>query len=153
MTNDSGILTEPVWIRKIMLRDKLYYLARLLSFAVMMGVAAMLVIAFIKRGSRIQPPPPIDKGRGRLSEKVVAISFKRGEMNGSSIGAILQTKEKKLALLKDADLVVMPTDKKKGQLPIEIRGQRADYTQLDGVARFFGAVSVTQGEQLARADQ
>ena len=237
-----------------MLRDKLYYLARLVSLAVLVSVAGMLVIAFIKRGSRLQPPPPLDRGISRLSEKVVAITegydysrnengklqfrlmaardisyadghhelekmtlitydpngsergrivadqavyqpdkdevtfnghvaandatglevrsealtyhresgvansevainFKRGEMTGSAVGAILHTKEKKLALLKDAYLMVTPTEKKKNELPLEIRGQRADYTQLDGVARFFGAVNVMQGEQLARADQ
>src|ERR1044072_5308008 len=57
-----------------MLRERLYYIARLLSLAVLVGVAGILVIAFIKRGSRIQPPPSVDKGKSRLSEKVVAIT-------------------------------------------------------------------------------
>ena len=237
-----------------MLRDRLNYIARLVSLAVLMSLAGMLVIAFIKRGSKIQPLPPIEKTKARLSEKVVAITdgyeyvsnengklkfrlaaardtsyadghheldkltlidyapdgsehgrivadhgiykqdqdevtftghvvatqadglevqseslsyqrqtkvansavavnFKRGEMSGSSVGAILHAQEKKLALLKDARLLITPTEQKHRGAPVEIRGQHAEYTQLDGVARFSGEVNVTQGDRLARADQ
>jgi lipopolysaccharide export system protein LptA len=36
--------------------------------------------------------------------------------------------------------------------PVELRGDRADYAELDGVLRFTGNVNVVQGEKSARAE-
>jgi lipopolysaccharide export system protein LptA len=235
-----------------MLREKLYYLARILSLVVVMSLAGVLVISFVKRGSRLPPVPPVKTG-SRLSAQVVAITegynylsseqgqkkfrlsaardtsyadgrheleklhlityapdgreraqiraergsyqqhqglltftgqvvasdaegleiatealtydqhqgiastevainFRRAEMSGSSVGAVLQAKERKLALLKDVRLVIVSTEKTKASPPLEIRSQRADYAEPDGVVRFEGEVVMTQGDQMGRAE-
>jgi LPS export ABC transporter protein LptC/lipopolysaccharide transport protein LptA len=82
----------------------------------------------------------------------VAISFRRAEMSGSAVGAVIYLKDKNLALLQEARLVIAPAGPKPGGPPLEVRGQRADYAQPDGIIRFSGEVSVTQGARAARAD-
>jgi lipopolysaccharide export system protein LptA len=86
----------------------------------------------------------------RVASTDVAMNFKRAEMSGSSVGAVLYAKEKNLELRKDAHLVIAPKDK--ADPPLEIRGQQAQYAQNDGVVRFTGAVTVAQGPQSGRAD-
>lgn len=78
----------------------------------------------------------------------VAVSFKYRELSGSSVGAVVQSKTKNLALLKDAHLIITSS----GKLPTEIRGQKADFAQNDGVARLEGDASIVQGNQSGRAD-
>jgi len=82
----------------------------------------------------------------------VAVNFHRAEMSGSSVGAVLHTKERTLQLLKDARLVITSADQAKGGPPLEIRGQHAGYAEREGVVRFTGEVQVTQGDQAGRAD-
>src|SRR5262249_35089506 len=60
--------------KRLMLRDKLYYIARILSLIVLMGLIGALVIALIKRSSRLQSPVPLPRTGASLSEKVVAIT-------------------------------------------------------------------------------
>jgi LPS export ABC transporter protein LptC/lipopolysaccharide transport protein LptA len=80
----------------------------------------------------------------------VGVNFKRAELNGSSQGAILYVKEKKLALLKDAHIIItakVPTDP-----PLDLKGDKAEYLQLDGIVKFAGNAQVIQGDQLGKAD-
>ncbi len=86
----------------------------------------------------------------------VAVTFSQGEISGSSVGAVVRSKEKTIALNKDAKLVItQPTGKGQpgASPPVEIRGQKANLAQLDGVAIFEGAASVTQGQQSGQADK
>ena len=74
-------------------------------------------------------------------------------VSGSSTGANLNSKAHTLALPKDARILSATADpKNKNSLPVEIRGERANYAELDGVARFEGNVSVVQGERSGYAD-
>ena len=88
----------------------------------------------------------------------VAVQFKHGEINGSSVGAQLYAKEHLLNLWKEARIVASPTTpdpkdpKKKNGQPVEMRSDKASYAELQGVARFDGNANITQGEKLARAD-
>lgn len=83
----------------------------------------------------------------------VAVQFKQGELSGSSIGAQLQAKTHYLALVKDARVVsANPDPKKKGDLPVEVRSERASYVETEGVVHFEGNANVTQGAKTAHAD-
>lgn len=234
-----------------MAKEKLLYLARFVSLALLMGVVGLITVSFIKGRNKLKQIPPISKAAPRLSEKVVAITegyqyliseagqkkllltaardtsyadgrheldqlqliayaddggesgrvkadhgsyqqdkdtvlfrghvvatntdglevtseavdydqksqvartelamnFKRDKLSGSATGAVFHSKEKKLELHKDARVVVAPKDA--NEPPLEIRGQRADYSQAEGLMHFVGAVTVTQGPQNGRAD-
>jgi lipopolysaccharide export system protein LptA len=82
------------------------------------------------------------------------VQFRRGEISGSSVGASLHAKDRNLTLPSNPVVVSSnPEPNKKGAPPVEIRGERANYIEKDGLVRFEGNVAVTQGERLARADQ
>ncbi len=88
-----------------------------------------------------------------LASTDLDVQFRQHDLSGSSIGAQLYAKTHHLALLKDARLVSSnPDPGKEGGLPVEIRGDRASYAELDGVARFEGNAGIVQGEKSARAD-
>ena len=80
------------------------------------------------------------------------VKFKRAALNGSSVGAILYSQTKVLALLKDVVIVNVTEDKKGKSLPVEARSDRADYFDHDGIAKLTGNTVVRQGSQVARAD-
>lgn len=82
----------------------------------------------------------------------VAVQFKRGDMSGSSTGAVFYAQTKVIDLSKDARLVKEHTEKGKGGAPIEVRGGWGGYDGIKGLIRFEGAVVVTQGAQEGRAD-
>lgn len=82
----------------------------------------------------------------------VAVQFKRGDMSGSSTGAVFYSQTKVIDLSKDAHLIKEHTEKGKGGPPIEIRGGWGGYDGIKGLIRFEGAVVVTQGTQEGRAD-
>jgi lipopolysaccharide export system protein LptA len=83
-----------------------------------------------------------------------AVQFRQGGISGSSVGAMLDAKERNLVLSKDPRVVsTNPDPNKKGGAPVEIRGASATYAEKDGVVRFHAGVTVTQDEKLARADQ
>ncbi len=100
--------------------------------------------------------------QNEIASTDVAIQFRRGDLSGSSVGALLYAKNHNLALLKDAIVVSAnlslsnPTAKNQSKnpsgQPVEMRGDRADYAEQDGVMRFTGNVSVVQGEKSARAE-
>ena len=81
------------------------------------------------------------------------VQFRRADISGSSVGALLYAKTKNLALLKNAVLIsANPDPNNKGGLPVEIRSESANYSEPDGVARFTGNCTVVQGEKSAKAD-
>ncbi len=83
----------------------------------------------------------------------VAVQFKHGEISGSSFGAQLLAKEHVLNLLKDSHIVATPSDpKKKNAPPVEMRSEKASYAEAQGIAKFEGNATATQGEKFARAD-
>ncbi len=86
----------------------------------------------------------------QLAASEVAVNFKRAQLSGSSLGATLQVKEKKLALLKDAHVIIASKDPKGS--PLDLKGERADYLQLDGIVKLTGNAQITQGEQFGKAD-
>jgi lipopolysaccharide export system protein LptA len=88
----------------------------------------------------------------RVANTEVAINFRRAEMSGSSVGAALYTRERNLALLKDAHLLITASHLRGSGTPLEIHAQRADFAQLDGVVRFTGEVHLTHGLHSARAE-
>lgn len=88
--------------------------------------------------------------KAQVAKTDVAMNFKRADLSGSAVGAALHSKEKKLELHTEARVVITPQDTT--QAHIEIRGQRADYSQNDGIVHFVGAVTVTQGTQNGKAD-
>ena len=98
--------------------------------------------------------------KAEMANTDVAVQFKHGEISGSSVGAQLYTKEHLLNLAKDAHIVATPSNapdpkdpkKKKNGQPVEMRSDKANYAEAQGVARFEGNANITQGEKLARAD-
>ena len=91
--------------------------------------------------------------KAEIASTDVAVQFKHGELNGSSFGAQLYAKEHILNLLKDSRIVATPSDpKKKNAPPIEMRSEKASYAETQGIAKFEGNATATQGEKFARAD-
>ena len=88
--------------------------------------------------------------KDEIATSPVAINFKRERLTGSSMGAILLVKEKKLSLLKDAHVIVTSKDPKAA--PVDLKGEKADYFQMEGIVKFLGNASVTQGDQFGKAD-
>jgi lipopolysaccharide export system protein LptA len=88
------------------------------------------------------------------------VQFRQKDLIGSSVGALVYAKTHNLALLKDAHVVSTNLNlensgsksKNGAAHPVELRGDRADYAELDGVLRFTGNVNVVQGEKSARAE-
>ncbi len=91
--------------------------------------------------------------KSEIASTDVAVQFKHGEISGSSFGAQLYAKEHVLNLLKDSRIVATPSDpKKKNAPPVEMRSEKASYAETQGIAKFEGNATVTQGEKFARAD-
>lgn len=97
--------------------------------------------------------------KAEVASTDVAVQFKHGEISGSSFGAQLYAKDHLLNLLKDSRIVATPSNladpkdpKKKPAQPVEMRSEKANYAEQQGVARFEGNATVTQGEKLAHAD-
>jgi lipopolysaccharide export system protein LptA len=88
------------------------------------------------------------------------IQFRQKDLSGSSVGALVYAKTHNLALLKDARVVSTGLNlensnsktKNGTTQPVELRGDRADYAEPDGVIRFTGNVNVVQGVKTARAE-
>jgi lipopolysaccharide export system protein LptA len=82
------------------------------------------------------------------------IQFKQAGISGSSVGANLNGRAHTLDLHKEARLVsALPEKNKKPGPPVEIRGEKAHYAELNGLAAFEGSVSVVQGDRSGRADK
>ena len=81
------------------------------------------------------------------------IRFRRGAISGSSVGATLYGKDHTLTLAQNTHIISADSDpNKKSAQPVEIRGDRANYFEKDGMLRFEGNVNLTQGERQGRAD-
>ena len=88
--------------------------------------------------------------KNEIATSDVAVNFKRESLSGSSHGATLRVKEKTLALAKDAHVIIAP--KAPNSPPLDLKGDKADYLQIDGIVKFTGKAQVTQGEQFGKAD-
>jgi len=82
----------------------------------------------------------------------VPVQFKRAELSGSSVGAVVYAKTKVIDLAKEAQVVKEHIEKGKGGPPLVVRGGHGAYDAVIGLIRFDQAVVVTQGTQEARAD-
>lgn len=88
-----------------------------------------------------------------LAATEMPVHFRRADLSGSSTGALLYTKTRNLALLRDAVVTSADPDPNyKGGLPVTIRGNKANFAEPDGIARFEGSSTLTQGEKSAAAD-
>jgi lipopolysaccharide export system protein LptA len=88
-----------------------------------------------------------------IARTEVHVQFRHGEISGSSVGGALRGKDHVLSLNQNAHVIgADPDPKKKGAQPVEIRGDRAEYIEKDGMVRFEGNVNITQGERQGRAD-
>jgi lipopolysaccharide export system protein LptA len=93
-----------------------------------------------------------------LASTDIAVQFRQGEISGSAIGAQLHTKSRILTLLSDARVINnnpefnKPNPDKKSEPPVEIRSDRANYSESDGLVRFEGNARAVQGEKYAQAD-
>lgn len=91
--------------------------------------------------------------QNQVASTEVAVQFRQGELSGSSVGALVYAKDHNLALIKDARVVSASLDpNKKGGPPVEMRGDKANYVEKDGVVRFEGNASAVQGAKSGRAD-
>ena len=80
------------------------------------------------------------------------VQFKRGEVSGTSVGAIYYVKTKVADLLKDAHLIRQHPAKDKPGPPTELTAQHVIYDSLKGEAFAQGNATITQGGQAAKAD-
>ncbi|MCI0337727.1 MAG: LPS export ABC transporter periplasmic protein LptC [Acidobacteria bacterium] len=93
-----------------------------------------------------------------IASTEIAIQFRQGEISGSSIGAQLNAKARNLVLIKDARVISTNTELNnpnagnKGGPPLEIRSERANYSEQDGMVRFEGNANAVHGERYAQAD-
>jgi lipopolysaccharide export system protein LptA len=93
-----------------------------------------------------------------LASTDVAVQFRQGEISGSAIGAQYHTQSRILTLLSDARVINnspefnKPNSAEKGEPPVEIRSDRANYSEVDGLVRFEGNARAVQGERYAQAD-
>ncbi|MFN0121426.1 MAG: LPS export ABC transporter periplasmic protein LptC [Blastocatellia bacterium] len=92
-----------------------------------------------------------DQG-SEIATSDVAVAFKYKQINGTSLGAVVDGKHKNIMLRKDAWLLYTPVKKTGRELPIEMRGQNARFSQMEGVAQVNGSATVTQGTQSGQAD-
>jgi lipopolysaccharide export system protein LptA len=88
----------------------------------------------------------------------VAVQFRQGGISGSAIGALLHTKSRVMTLLSDARVINTnsdfnkPNPAKKSEPPVEIRSERANYAELEGLVRFEGNARAVSGQKYAQAD-
>ncbi|NOT64364.1 MAG: LPS export ABC transporter periplasmic protein LptC [Acidobacteria bacterium] len=80
------------------------------------------------------------------------VQFKRGEVSGTSVGAIYYVKTKVADLVKDAHLIRQHPVKDKPGPPTELTAQHLIYDALKGEAFAQGNATITQGGQTAKAD-
>ena len=67
--------------------------------------------------------------------------------------AVLRAEDHVLTLTQSAHIIGANKDpNKKGVPPVEIRGDRAEYVEKDGMVKFEGNVNIMQGERQGRAD-
>src|SRR5574341_637326 len=77
--------------------------------------------------------------QSEIASTDVVVQFRRGDISGSSLGASLHAKDRNLTLPKNPVVASSnPDPNKKGAPPVEIRGDRANYVEKDGLLRFEG---------------
>ncbi len=91
--------------------------------------------------------------QSEIARTEAPIRFRRGAISGTSVGATLTGKDHNLVLPQTPRIISADSDpNKKGAQPVEIQGDRATYTQNDGVVKFEGNVNITQGDRQGTAD-
>ena len=94
-----------------------------------------------------------------LAHTDAAISFDRENVSGHSVGAVVESKNKKLELKKDVEIVVSPEAMKNAQTqppsrsrPVTIHSARALFEQLSMKLSFFGGVTAEQERDVMSGD-
>jgi lipopolysaccharide export system protein LptA len=112
-------------------------------------------------GLEVKTESLIYEQQGEIAHTEAPVQFRHGEVSGTSLGATLNAKDHTLLLPKNPYVISQDVGQgagsgsdpnKKGARPIEIRGERANYVERDGMVRFESNVNVTQGDRSARAD-
>lgn len=81
-----------------------------------------------------------------------ALQFRRAALDGCATGAILNSKNHTLQLLKDVQIIHAASPKAKDGRPVVVRSQRADFVQDQGIIKFSGDANVTHLTDNARGD-
>jgi lipopolysaccharide export system protein LptA len=104
-------------------------------------------------GLEVRTESTVYEQQSEIARTEVPVHFRHGEISGSSVGGVLRGKDHVLTLTQNAHVIgANPDPNKKGAPPVEIRGDRAEYVEKDGVVKFEGNVNITQGERQGRAD-
>jgi lipopolysaccharide export system protein LptA len=104
-------------------------------------------------GLEVRTETIIYEQQSEIARTEAPVQFRHGEISGSSVGGALRAKDHVLNLNQNARVLgADPDPKKKGAQPVEIRGDRAEYIEKDGMVKFEGNVNITQGERQGRAD-
>ncbi|HEY6400997.1 MAG TPA: LPS export ABC transporter periplasmic protein LptC, partial [Blastocatellia bacterium] len=104
-------------------------------------------------GLEVRSESIIYEQQSEIARTEVPVQFRHGEISGSSVGATLRGADHVLTLTQNAHIIGAESDpNKKGAPPVEIRGDRAEYIEKDGIAKFEGNVNITQGDRQGRAD-
>ncbi|HEX5081077.1 MAG TPA: LPS export ABC transporter periplasmic protein LptC [Blastocatellia bacterium] len=104
-------------------------------------------------GLEVRTESAVYEQQSEIARTEVPVQFRHGELSGSSVGGVLRAKDHVLTLTQNAHVVGANRDpKKKGAPPVEIRGDRAEYVEKDGMVKFEGNVNIVQGEREGRAD-
>jgi LPS export ABC transporter protein LptC len=104
-------------------------------------------------GLEVRTESAIYEQQAEIARTEAPVQFRHGELSGSSVGGVLRAKDHVLTLTQSAHVIGANQDpNKKGSPPVEIRGDRAEYIEKDGMVKFEGNVNITQGERQGRAD-
>jgi lipopolysaccharide export system protein LptA len=104
-------------------------------------------------GLEVRSESIIYEQQSEIARTEVPVQFRHGEISGSSVGATLRGADHVLTLTQNAHIIGAESDpNKKGAPPVEIRGDRAEYVEKDGIVKFEGNVNITHGDRQGRAD-
>jgi lipopolysaccharide export system protein LptA len=104
-------------------------------------------------GLEVRTESAVYEQQSEIARSEVPVQFRHGELSGSSVGGVLRAKDHVLTLTQNAHVIGANKDpNKKGAPPVEIRGDRAEYVEKDGMVKFEGNVNILQGERQGRAD-
>ncbi|HEY8460515.1 MAG TPA: LPS export ABC transporter periplasmic protein LptC [Blastocatellia bacterium] len=104
-------------------------------------------------GLEVRTESAVYEQQSEVARTEAPVWFRHGEISGSSVGATLRGNDHVLILSQNAHIIGAESDpNKKGVPPVEIRGDRGEYVEKDGMVKFEGNVSISQGDRLGRAD-
>ncbi len=94
--------------------------------------------------------------QNEMASTDVAVSFKRKEISGQSVGAQLNLKSGALSLIKEAKVTFTPEvakGKDPGGPPLVIQSGKADFSRTDGLLKFVDSVTAIRGQETGKSDQ